>query len=279
MTSLSLFLLMTVMVDPLSAEDKPVGELFEEVDFSTGKLTDALAPPKTDGESEDSQPTKTAESSPEIDIPSGKWTVRFISQNASPKPSLLPKNSGLDILLDLQMVGAKQDNPHLLGHFNSEAAWYVQQGYLLPVDKKDSALRIATVKDFELQGIWNVEGRGGWFILLGYDDGHGYVLENTRFISKESGGPWHLSELRGGRGLPETFDKVCHEHKYEWKGDQPIRLTVQDKQLSLKVGEKDLLKEVPLANYGPGELIVGTFKGKYDPKPLKIKSLRIRSLP
>ncbi|MCA9039635.1 MAG: hypothetical protein KDA65_04730 [Planctomycetaceae bacterium] len=259
---LSLCIAFCLSVTDSFGEDKTPTE-----NLAKGKLTDVLAPPKNPGDASNNS-TGT-----DIDIPVGDWTVRFLEKNPSPKPSLLSSKSGLKILTDLKITGGGIGNPHLLGEFNAESSWYVQDGYLLPVDKQDSALRIGRVEDFELQGIWNVEGRGGWFILLGFEGGHGYVLENTTFIS--SGSPWHMTELRGNRGIQDSFHEVS---RYEWKGDQKVRLSVEDKKLNLKVGDQNLLEDVMLDNYGPGELIVGTFRGRYAPKPLKIRSLRIRSL-
>lgn len=239
--------------------------------LATGKLTDVLAPPKADGAG-DAKPASDA-----IDVPSNEWTVRFIDTNPSRKPKVLPPDSGLKVLKNLPISGGGAGNPHLLSQLNPQSEWFIQEGYLMPADKTDSALRIARVEDFELQGIWNAEGRGGWYILLGYNDGHGYVLENTQFISKESGSPWHITELRGGEGIDDTFRKVCHEHRFEWKKDQPVRLKVDDQKLSLKVGDEQLIDEEPIPNYSAGELVIGTFKGRYEPKPLKFRSLRIRA--
>lgn len=245
-------------------------------------LADVLAPPvsndadtkKREEDTDDSDSAdKPGDPSDKIDVPAGNWTVRFLDKNPSSRKRPVPKNSNLKVLDDLQLIGAKMENQHLLGEFRSKGEWAWQQGYLLPTEKQDSALRIGFVEDFELQGIWNVEGRGGWFILLGYEDGHGYVLENTTFIS--SGSPWHLAELRGGRGIPDSFREVS---RYDWEGDQAVRLSVKNKELTLKVGDEDLIVDEPLDNYGPGELIIGTFRGRYAPKPLKIRSLRIRSL-
>ncbi|MEZ6046007.1 MAG: hypothetical protein R3C11_10595 [Planctomycetaceae bacterium] len=265
--SLGLCLVLSSAASGNADEDKPAPKV------TTGDLNKALEPPPAGASS-----TAPVTGEPEVDVPTGEWTIKFIDKNPSPKPSLLPKDAGLQVLHDFRFTGARLDNEHLLGNFSSESEWYVQRGYLLPVDKKDSALRIATVEDFELEGIWNAEGRGGWFLMFGYHDGHGYVLENTQFISKESGSPWHLAELRGGQGIKESFFEVVDEHLFEWKEDQPVRLAIRNKELSLKVGKSQLLKDVPLPNYGVGDVIVGTFKGRYDPKPLKIKSLRIRAV-
>lgn len=228
--------------------------------------TDASTKPDPQSAQPKSMPVK-------IDFPANDWSVLHLMKKPNAKPRLLSKDSRLSVLHSLKLTGAGLGNSYLLGEFSSESSWYIDKGYLQPVEKTDSALRIGAVEDFELQGIWSAEGLGGWYILLGWNNGHGYALENVTFVS--SGSPWHIAEHRGGMGIKNSHVEVC---RFDWKGNQPFRLTVKNKQLSMQIGNKKLINGHNLANYAAGDLIVGTYHGRFEPKPLKIRSLRIKSL-
>ena len=54
-------------------------------------------------------------------------------------------------------------------------------------------------------------------------------------------------------------------------------MTVADQKLTIQVGETLVADELQLPNYDEGDIILGTYKTQYGPKPVKIRSLRIRA--
>jgi hypothetical protein len=54
-------------------------------------------------------------------------------------------------------------------------------------------------------------------------------------------------------------------------------MSVKDRQLTVQVDKAFVVENYPLENYTAGELMIGTYDTRYGPRPLKIKSLRIRS--
>jgi hypothetical protein len=91
---------------------------------------------------------------------------------------------------------------------------------------------------------------------------------------KESGSPWFISEDRGGKAIESTNNEV---KQFEWKGDQPLRMLVQEKKLTVVVGKTAIVEDYPLENYSAGDLFLGTYDTRYGPKPIAVKSLRVRA--
>ncbi len=209
---------------------------------------------------------------PNTSFPKKRWTVLHLEKKPSKLPKVIPTKSHLKPLFGLKLIGSHPEEPFLFGKFTSASSWYIENGYLQPVEPQNSALHLGVAEDFELQGIFNVEGQGGWYMLLGWENQHGYLLHNVTL--KKSGSPWHLEEIRGSKGILETHQEF---YRHEWKGDQQFRLSIKDKQLTLKVGDEVLTEKFLLPNYHTGELILGTYTTPYGPKPLKVRSLRIRS--
>lgn len=185
----------------------------------------------------------------------------------------LPKKSKLVPLDDLQFTGPRPSHPFVLGNFAADGHWGLINGAVGVIDGKNAALQLAWAEDFELEGIIEQTGLGGCFWLLGWDEGRGYALSNV--VMKDSGSPWFLSEFRGGKAIE---DRTLELEKFDWQGDQPFRLKIQENTFSLDVGRFHLFDRLPIEAYQPGRLIIGTYDTRYGAKGLRIKSLKIRAI-
>lgn len=185
----------------------------------------------------------------------------------------LPKTAKVTPLDDLQFTGPRPSHPFVLGNYASDGKWGIVNGYLRMVEGKNAALQLAWAEDFELDGIMEHSGFGGWFMLLGWNDGRGYALSNVNM--KESGSPWFLSEFRGGKAID---DRTKEFEKFDWKGEQPFRLEVKQQALTLEIGKFHVFNKEPLPGYTAGTVVLGVYDTRYGPKPLAVKSLRIRKL-
>ncbi len=200
------------------------------------------------------------------------WRVLYRGRRTRGGPRPIPKNASIQVLNNFELHGPRPGDPFLFGDFKSEAEWKIINGALRPTSGKNSALQLGRIEDFELEGVINAEGLGGWFILLGWDQEHGYMIYNVNL--KKSGSPWLVCEFRGRKGLEETHREF---HRFEWKGSQPFRLIVKEKQLSLLVGREVVADKLAMPAYHEGELILGAYDTRYGPKPLAIYSMRIRA--
>lgn len=203
-----------------------------------------------------------------------KPVVLHLQTRGPNRPTPLPKKSPLVSLEDLRFTGPEPSHPFVLGNFATDGQWGLVQGYVQVISGKDAALQLAWADNFELEGVIEHAGLGGWFFLVGWDQGRGYALSNV--LMKESGSPWFISEFRGNKAIP---DRTVQHEMFEWKGEQTFRLTIQQKLLSLDVGRFHVLDRQPLENYSPGRIILGVYDTRYGPKPLRVRSLKIRSLP
>jgi hypothetical protein len=203
---------------------------------------------------------------------SKKWTVLHQPGKAKPNVAPLPKNSTLEVLKDFELQGPRPGDPFLFGNFKSQGEWGLVNGTLKPLDGKHTACKLARADSFELEGVINAEGLGGWFFLLGWDKDNGYMIYNVNL--RVSGSPWLVVEFREAKGIEETHREF---HRYEWKGDQPFSMTLEGKELSIIAGREVVAQKLPLPNYRAGDVIVGTYDTRYGPKPLAIQSLRIRA--
>ncbi|HWL09218.1 MAG TPA: hypothetical protein VNQ76_12500 [Planctomicrobium sp.] len=184
-----------------------------------------------------------------------------------------PKKTKLQQLDDLEFTGPQPSHPFVLGNFISDAEWGIVNGGLQVISGKNSALQIAWANEFRLEGIIEQAGLGGWFLLLGWDEGRGIAVHNVTM--KESGSPWFITEFRGGKAIEGRTQEFPY---YEWKGEQPFQVQVSDSKLSFNIGRHRLFVEQPIDGYGPGQVIIGTYDTRYGPRPLRIKSLKIQAL-
>lgn len=201
---------------------------------------------------------------PEVIFVVGRPTAR--PAKLSPKAKVVP-------LEDLQFTGPQPSHPFVLGNFAHDGEWGIVEGHIQLLDGRNAALQLAWADQFELEGIMEQAGFGGWFFLLGWDQGRGYALSNVTM--KESGSPWFLSEFRGNKaidGRTKEFDK------FEWKHAQPFVLRVEKNKLSLKVGAFQVFNQEPLDGYSPGRIVFGVYDTRYGPRPARIRSLKIRAL-
>ena len=201
-----------------------------------------------------------------------RWIELHRKQRASAAIKPLPEDTLLMPLEGFRMEGIKLDHPFLLGEFTSGGDWGVARGVLQPIRGTDTALRLARVGDFELEGMMHAEGLGGWFILFGWNNGHGYGLYNVEM--KQSGSPWFICEFRDSRALESTHGEI---EGIAWKRPARLALQMKQKMLRLKIGTTSVVEDLECPNYSEGDLIVGTYNTRYGPKRLRIESLRIRA--
>lgn len=202
-----------------------------------------------------------------------KWTVLHLRNARTRGNQPLPATAKIQPLKSLEFTGPKPGHPFVLGNFAVNGDWGQVEGYVQRIQGSDAALQLCWADQFELEGIIEHAEFGGWFFLLGWESGHGYSLSNVNF--KTSGSPWFLSEMRGAKALE---DKTLEFDHFNWKGEQPFKLSVKENELSLKIGRFDVLT-TPLESYKPGMIVLGVYDTDYGPKPIRIKSLRVRSLP
>ena len=200
-----------------------------------------------------------------------QWKVLHAPGQSKAQIAPLPKNSPLEVWNNFEIVGPRPGDPFLFGNFKSQGEWAIVNDAIKPVDGKHTACRLARAEDFELEGLFNAEGLGGWFFLVGWNRGEGYMIYNVKNVS---GSPWLVCEFHESKGIEETHREL---YRYEWKGVQPLRMIVAEQQLNLQVGRESIIKDLPLPGYRGGDVIVGTYDTRYGPRPLSIHSLRMRA--
>jgi len=179
--------------------------------------------------------------------------------------------SPLKTLDQFQVTGANPRDPYLLNEVVCDGRWEISQGALQQADGRSAALKLGAAGNFELEAGIKAEGTGGWFLLFGLENGHGYGVYNVTL--RESGSPWRICEFRNNEGVESTDREFA---RYDCRGNEALHLRVVDGQLSLKINRRMLLRDEPLPNYTSGEIILGTYDTNYGPKPLKIYGLRLR---
>ncbi|QDU40793.1 hypothetical protein Mal4_51530 [Maioricimonas rarisocia] len=201
----------------------------------------------------------------------GPWKVLYLGRRSrGVRP--LPSSGPLKPLDDLKFVGAHAGHPFYLGHFATDGRWGVVNGGLQRIEGKNAAFRIARADSFELEGRAQMEKYGGWFLLVGWDQGRGYAVSSATM--KVSGSPWFLCEFRGDEAIEETD----HEYDgFEWRDEQPFRVRVVDRKLTFEIGGNTVLDQEELANYSEGDIIFGVYDTRYGPRPVRIRALRIRA--
>ncbi len=195
----------------------------------------------------------------------GPWRYLY----GGPAKSL--KKSSLEVLESFELTGAYPKDSNLLNQVFSDGEWGIREGALQQISGRCAVLKLATTDHFELEMGANAEGFGGWFLLMGYDQGHGYGIYNVNL--KTSGSPWRISEFRGEKGIADTDREFI---RYACRGNEAFKLRVINRQLTLQINRRTLLEE-DLPAYSKGDLILGTYDTQYGPKPLKIYGMRIRT--
>ena len=119
-----------------------------------------------------------------------KWSVLHLRNTRSRGTQKLSDAAKVMSLKDLIFAGPKPGHPFVLGNFDADGEWGLSNGYLLPTSGKNSAIQICWADQFEIEGIIEHAQFGGWFMLVGWDAGHGYSISNVKF--KTSGSPWFV---------------------------------------------------------------------------------------
>jgi|GEM_PF-1561117 len=202
-----------------------------------------------------------------------KWSILVNPGRQRPGIVEFTDKSPIQNVDEFSFTGPMVGHPFGLGEFAEEGRWATVQGAVQPVEGKSALLHLEAADQFELEGIIHQEKFGGWLMLIGWNQGHGYSLSNVTL--KESGSPWFLCEYRGNKAIEATNNEV---KQFEWKADQPFRMTLKDKQLTVTVGKTAIIEDFPLDNYTAGDLFLGTYDTRYGPKPMIVRSLRIRAL-
>ncbi|WP_145428948.1 hypothetical protein [Symmachiella dynata] len=207
-------------------------------------------------------------------VPERNWQILFSGQSTKRK-TVIPLDKFPVLANDtLEFVGPRPGDRYQLGKFRTDGQWGIQQGLIKRTAGENAALVLAEAEDFELEGRINAEGVGGWFWLLGWKDGNGYGLYNITF--KQSGSPWFATEFEDHDALNSGEEL----RPYRWKGEQPFWMSVENKKLNLKIGNRTaVIRDMPLPNYQRGQIILGTYDTRYGPKDIQIRSLRIRLPP
>jgi hypothetical protein len=203
----------------------------------------------------------------------GKWQVAFQSKKL-PGVRPLPEESLVKSLVQLDLQGSHTKDPYHLGAYAINGDFGLHGGLLTRIAGKNAAVQLAEQLDeFELEAGIQAESLGGWFWLIGWHDGHGYVLYNVTL--KTSGSPWLLAEFRGGNGIAETLREI---NRLEWKGSQGFQLSVVQQKLNVMVGDARIARDIELPNYHPGAVIVGTYDTPYGPRELSLQGVRHRTV-
>jgi hypothetical protein len=202
-----------------------------------------------------------------------KWHVLVNPARRARGQRPLPKNGPLANLPKLELTGPAPGHPFILGHYADDGKWGFVDGSLALVEGRNASVKLAHAENFELEGVIEMGNEGGWFLLLGWDEGHGYSIINIGF--RESPSPWFITEYRGDAAIAEAHQEVA---KHAWRKDQVLNLSVKDQVLNLHVGKVAVLKEQTLPNYSEGDIILGVYDTKYGPRPVRVHSLRIRNV-
>jgi len=191
---------------------------------------------------------------------SPKWLPLYVAGRPARNIQPLTAKDKLVQLDAFELTGPEPGHPFVLGNFVSDGQWGIVAGGVQRTGGKNAVLELARGDQFELQGVMEQIGLGGWFLLIGWDDGHGYCLSNV--LMKESGAPWFLTEFPS----------------FEWQREQPFQLQVADNKLTFNVGQTTVLEQQELKNYQPGAVILGTYDTRYGPRGVRLTSLRGRAL-
>jgi len=203
-------------------------------------------------------------------VATDKYQVIYLPGRNAPLNGQFRKNSSLIAMPELEFTGPMPSHPFVLGNFYADGSWGIVDGMVQVIDGRNAGLQLAWADSFELEGVMELTGLGGWFMLLGWNDGRGFSVHNVTM--RDSGSPWFLTEYRGNKaveGRNQEFDP------FEWKGLQPFRLAVIDQKLTLDIGRHRVFHEQQLEGYSAGRIILGVYDTKYGPRSVRLKSARI----
>ena len=186
------------------------------------------------------------------------------------------RDSPMRSVQDFKFQGPHAGHPFLLGDFEADGEWKSIEGELQRTRGANSLLELPEVNFFDVEGVFSSDRLGGMLFLVGWTPKNsGYVVYNVTMKDKASGSPWHLCRIENGHFV-EGEDREIARH--EWEGTQSMRLSVREKKLTLAIGKTRVLQDLPLATYQRGSVYLGTYNTRYGPKPLRIRSVRIREI-
>lgn len=205
------------------------------------------------------------EAQEEVSWSEKRWRVLFPTTASATPLTPIP---------DYRLQGPYEDSPLFLSKFATDTNWDVKDRMLQVPSGRNAVLKLGRAENFVLEGEADLTGPGGMFFILGENDEHGYGLAATTMV--KSGCPWQLFEFRGREAIDDSMVELA---KYEPLRPEPFRLSVADHRLSLTIGRIEVFKEVPLANYHEGDILIGVYDTRYGPKRVKIKTMRAKALP
>ncbi len=203
----------------------------------------------------------------------GKWQYLFRASSNDFGTKSLPGNSIIKPLEKFTIKGVHEKDVNRLNHVICDGRWGISQGVLTQLSGRAAAIKLGRADNFELEAGIDAKGIGGWFLLFGYDEGHGYGIYNVTL--KTSGSPWFLTEFRDQKGVEGTDREIG---RYESRGKESLKLRVFDGKVTMSIGNRMLLENVELTSLHEGDIILGTYDTQYGPKPVKIYGLRLRTI-
>lgn len=209
----------------------------------------------------------------EIKLSKRRWTTLVLLQDNLKGEFPLPDNFPIwNYEKGYDFVGARVDG-HRLGNFRTDGEFIIRDGYLRREFGNTALLHLPAAENFELEGIMQTEGPGGWLILLGWDveKKSGYVIYNTQ--SRVSWSIWFLVEIIDGKAVPDSEKKIVDRHA---NGEGALRVLMDKKKVSMQAVGAYLFRDEELPNYKEGHVAIGTFSPQYGPKDIGIKSLRMK---
>jgi len=209
----------------------------------------------------------------DVELSEKRWTTLALLRSRRPNAQPIPAKMPLKSVSELEFVGSMSGNPHLLNEYRVDGAFVIQNGFLVPQREKSALLQLPTADSFELEGIIGLQGEGGWLMLFGWDveQSTGYCLYHSQLRSPD--GPWRLCRIEDGKAV-EGSEVLLHKENVNGTG--PLEMRVDDGVCQLKILETKIMQDCKLSDYSPGAILIGTFKPRYGPKKIGIRSLRMK---
>ena len=216
--------------------------------------------------------SQAGQGAPKNNNKKGNWQTKFrASRVLGTRP--LPKNSLIESLENFTITGAHKNHSNRLNKIVCDGQWGISQGALTQISGREAAIKIGRAENFELEMGIQAKGYGGWFILFGFDQGHGFGIYNVTM--KTSRSPWFITEFRDNKGIMASDQELI---SYEFKGKEALRMKVLNNKVTLTIGNQKILDNIEFAGIHEGDIILGTYDTQYGPKPVKIYGIRLRTL-
>jgi len=202
-----------------------------------------------------------------------RWKTLLLLRSPRHKSQPIPADMPMRAMINMTFEGPHPDHPHLLGKYDANGRFILHQGYLQQESGKAALVQLPKADSFDLEGIVNLKGEGSWLILLGWntETNSGYCLYQPQL--RVSGGPFHICRIENGKTVPNSDRELAN---VDLNGEGALRIQVLEKDLSLQVLDKLIVRDYTLKDYQPGHILIGTYNSRYGPKKLGIRSLRIR---